>query len=348
MKAYQLTQWGKEGEFVEVSRPEPGPLDVLIRVKAVGLCRTDLDMMECLPGAAPFATVLEPGYTLGHEVTGFVEQTGAQVTDLKFGEAVVVHHIQHCGYCEWCESGMEQYCENYLRGGIPLTRGVGVDGGLAEFLVCPRTEVISIGDEDPVMYAPLTDAGVTAYSACLKFMHELKPGSYAAVLGVGGLGAYAVQILKLMTTAYVIAIDNSDERLRYATELGADAVVKSDDSTATKIRELTKGKGVDGLIDLVGNDQTMRLAADVVRPHGFISVAGMGGGTVQLGWGHIASGVRFCLSLGSTRQELREICQLAREGKLRIDIDRFTFDQIPQAYEQLRQGKLHGRAVIVM
>jgi propanol-preferring alcohol dehydrogenase len=305
-------------------------------------------MMESEPGSDPYASVLEANYILGHETAGVVEELGTSVTDLKIGEGVVVHHMRHCGHCEFCEAGIEQHCEYYKRGDIGMARGCGFDGGLAEFLAVPRTELISIGDEDPVLYAPLTDAGVTAYSGMKSFISQLRPGNSVAVVGIGGLGAYAVQFLKLLTSARVIALDNADSRLKKATELGADAVVISNSDAEKSVKDITGGRGVDAVLDVVGVDQTLELAAKVVRPMGHISVVGMQGGSVRLGWNLMATGSNFAVSLGSTRKHLREVCQLATDGKLKIDIDRFGFDQIPEAYEKLKNGQLLGRAVIVM
>lgn len=348
MKAYKLMQWGQPGQYVTVPKPTPGPFDVLVRVKAVGLCRSDLDMMESAPGSDPYASVLDADYILGHETAGLVEELGTSVTDLDVGEGVVVHHMRHCGFCEFCEAGIEQHCEYYKRGDIGMTRGCGFDGGLAEFLVVPRTELISIGHRDPIIYAPLTDAGVTAYSGMKNFIPQLRPGNSVAVIGIGGLGAYAVQFLKLLTSAKIIAVDNADSRLNMATELGADAKVISDCNAETAIRNITGGKGVDAVLDLVGSDQTLQFAAKVIRPQGYMSVVGMQGGSVKLGWNLMATSSKFSLSLGSTRKDLREVCQLANDGKLQIDIDRFGFDEIPRAYEKLKTGQLKGRAVIVM
>ncbi|XDG07724.1 hypothetical protein ABKA04_007339 [Annulohypoxylon sp. FPYF3050] len=350
MKAYKLTQWGQPGQYVDVPKPTPGPNDVLIRMKAAGLCRSDLDMVDSKPGSAPYANSLEPGYILGHENAGFVEVLGSDVRDLKVGEAVVVHHMQHCGNCEYCTDGAEQHCEAFKRNAIGMTRGCGIDGGLAEYLLVRRTEVISIGDGDPVLYAPLTDAGVTAYHAIQTAVQRLKPGTSAALIGIGGLGSYGVQFIKLLSSARAFAIDNIPERLQTAKEVGADETVlySGDGSAATaEILAKTGGRGVDVIIDFVGSSGTLQLAAKISRPRGRIVLVGMQGGTLEVGWGGLATSCEFAISLGSTRQDLREVCDLAKNGKLRIDIEKFKFDELDKAYEALRKGTLKGRAVVV-
>ncbi|KAH8654818.1 chaperonin 10-like protein [Ilyonectria robusta] len=348
MRAYKLVRWGQPGQYIDVPQPTPGPLDVLVRVKAVGLCRSDIDMMDSQPGEDPYASAIDAGYILGHETAGFVESWGSSVTDLEKGETVVLHHMRHCGFCEYCEAGIEQHCDHFRRGAIGMTRGCGFDGGLAEFIVVPRTELISVGSADPVLFAPLTDAGVTAYAGCKPFWPLLRPGTSVLVIGVGGVGAYAIQLIKLRTAAKVVAVDTSQDRLDLAKKLGADGIVLSQPDTEARVRQFLNGRGVECVLDVVGTDRTLALAAALVRPEGFVSVVGMQGGSVKLGWNRIATSARFATSLGSTRQDLREVCQLALEGKLQIDIDRFSFDQIPEAYEKLRKGQLYGRAVIVM
>lgn len=350
MKAYKLVQWGQPGQYVDVPKPEPGPGDVLIRMKAAGLCRSDLDMVDSKPGSAPYANSLDPGYILGHENAGYVEQVGNAVTDLKIGEAVVVHHMRHCGNCEYCTDNAEQHCEAFKRNAIGMTRGCGMDGGLAEYLLVPRTEVISIGDGDPVLYAPLTDAGVTAYHAIQTAVQRLKPGTSAALIGIGGLGTYGVQFIKLLSSARIFAIDNIPSRLQTAKEVGADevAVFEGDGTAAAEqILSQTGGRGVDAIIDFVGTAGTLKLAAKISRPRGRIVLVGMQGGTLEVGWGLLATSCEFAISLGSTRQDLREVCDLARSGKLRIDIEKFNFDELDKAYDALRTGKLTGRAVVV-
>ncbi|KAK7753587.1 hypothetical protein SLS62_004445 [Diatrype stigma] len=352
MKAFKILKWGQPGAYVDVAKPEPGPGDVLIRMKAAGLCRSDLDMVDSQPGSAPYANSIDAGYTLGHENAGYVEAVGGAVADLKVGEAVVVHHMRHCGNCEYCTDGAEQHCEAYKRNAIGMTRGCGFDGGLAEFLLVPRAEVIPIGDGDPVLYAPLTDAAVTAYHAIRTAVGRLKPGTSAALIGIGGLGSYGVQFIKLLTSARIFAIDNLESRLQPARELGAHDAVLFDEgdggaAASARILSLTGGRGVDVIVDFVGSAGTLQLAAKVSRPQGRIVLVGMQGGTLEVGWSLLATSCEFAISLGSTRQDLREVCELARSGKLKIDVQKFPFNDIQKAYDALRAGTLTGRAVIV-
>lgn len=346
MQAYQIPQWGHGAEFVEIPVPSVGPGEVLIRMKGAGLCRSDLDIMDQRPGAEPYACVLPAGFTLGHENAGIVAEVGTGVSDLREGDGVAVHHMHSCGFCDFCRQGVEQSCTSFSRGAVSLTRGVGLDGGLAQFLVVPRHEVVPIGTLDPVLVAPLTDAGVTAYRALQSVIARLRPGSSVVIIGIGGLGAYGVQFAKLLTTACVFALDVAPTRLELAKELGADVVARSDGHAAQLIRDLTGGRGAEAIIDFVGSDETLALAAKVSRPQGRIVLVGMEGGTLRVGWGSPATSCEFAISMGSTRADLSAVCELAAQGKLRIEIDRFRFDDVPMAYERLRGGRLNGRAVI--
>ncbi|KAK5273894.1 hypothetical protein LTR99_000851 [Exophiala xenobiotica] len=346
MKAFRLLEYGKPGQYCEVPVPSPKEGEVLIRMKAAGLCRSDIDMVDSQPGSDPYASAVDAPYTLGHENAGVIEVLGEGVTDLKVGEGVAVRHMPHCSHCEFCIRGVEQHCETYKRGAIEINRGTGWDGGLAEFMICPRDQLVSIGNEDPVKYAPLTDAGVTAYHAVGTVKDRLRPGSSALVIGCGGLGSYALQFLLLLMGVKVYAVDVSDHRLKIADELGVKRSFKAGPNAAKEILEETSGKGIDGIIDFVGSNESLALAMKLSRPQGRVVLVGMDMGTVEVGWNKIATSCEFAISLGSTRRDLEEVCYLASVGKLKIDVDRFPFDKVPEAYQALRDGKLKGRAVV--
>ena len=346
MRAYRIVEWGKPAEFVDVPVPAPGPGEVLIRMRGAGLCRSDLDIVASQHGSQPYAAVLPAGFTLGHENAGQVEYCGEGVSDLKPGDNVAVHNMHHCGNCEFCHLGQEQTCATFARGSIGMTRGVGIDGGLAEFMVVPRRELVPLGNIDPITIAPLTDAGVTSYRAVKSALNRLHPGSTALVIGAGGLGAYAIQFLKLLSPATVFAVDRAEGRLADARRYGADHSLISDDRSAEAIMDLSGGRGADLVIDLVGTNATLALAAAVSRPHGRIVLVGLEGGTMEVGWGRLATTCEFAISLGSTLSDLREVCQLAADGRLVIDYERFTLNNVETAFDRLRDGTLNGRAVI--
>jgi propanol-preferring alcohol dehydrogenase len=346
MKAYRLVAWGQAPEFVDVPRPDPGPGEVLVKMRGAGLCRSDLDVIDQTPGSEPFASVIPAGFTLGHENGGVVAGWGAGVTDMTEGEAVVVHHVRSCGHCLFCLNGAEQACSTFARGAVTLTRGIGIDGGLAEYMVVPRHELVKIGALSPQDSAPLTDAGVTAYRAVRSGLHCLKPGSTALVMGLGGLGFYGVQFLRLLSPARIIGTDPFVHRLQLAQLAGADSVFAPDADSRERVMALTDGRGADLILDFVGSSATLALAAAVSRPMGRIVLVGLGGGTLEVGWGHIATGAEFAISLGSTRSDLAEVCALAAQGRLIHEIERFAFEDVALAYARLREGSLTGRAVV--
>lgn len=342
MKAYRLVEWGHAPVFEDVSKPVAGPGEVVLKMRGAGLCRSDLDMMA----GPPYSDWLNAGYTLGHENAGTVHELGSGVDDLKEGDAVVVHHMQVCGHCDFCLHGTEQSCTTHSIGPLPITRGAGIDGGLAEYMVVPRKELIGIGKTDPVTVAPLTDAGVTSYRAVKSVAERLVPGSHVVAIGIGGLGSFAVQFLKLLTGATIVAVDVGEARLRHAYDLGADYGVLSGPRAAEEIMDLTGGRGCEAIIDFVGSNQTLELAAKVSRAQGRIVLVGMELGTLAVGWGTMATSCEFAISLGSKRSDLVEVCDLATRGMLRIDVERFAFDEVETAYDRLRSGQLTGRAVI--
>jgi propanol-preferring alcohol dehydrogenase len=329
-------------DFGEVDVPGPGPGEVLIKVAGAGACHSDLHLMERPPGGLGFALP----FTLGHENAGWVEALGPGVRDLDVGEPVAVYGPWGCGRCPACRRSAENHCENAAqigaRGG-----GLGRDGGMAPYMLIPAARLlIPLGDLDPVEAAPLSDAGLTPYHAIKRNLDRLVPGSSALVIGIGGLGHMAVQILRAVSPARVIAADIDEGKLALARELGADQVVGSGDEAPAQIRELTHGLGAAVVLDFVGNDATMKLAASVARPDGEVTVAGLAGGTLPFRAGALPFDCAITVPYWGSAVELTEVLALAREGTIRSRIHRFPLSQAPDAYAQLREGKIDGRAVI--
>jgi alcohol dehydrogenase, propanol-preferring len=220
MRAFQLTAWKSPPELPEVPDPEPGPGQVVVRIAAAGACHSDLHLMHDFDGGlVSFALP----FTLGHENAGFVEAVGAGVDHLAPGEPVAVYGSWGCGRCRRCHLGAENYCERAAEldgaGG-----GLGFDGGMAPLMLVPHARwLVPLGDLEPVDAAPLTDAGLTPYHAIKRSLHLLHGGSTAVVIGAGGLGHLAVQILKATSAATVVAVDTKPEALEDASRVGRGA-----------------------------------------------------------------------------------------------------------------------------
>src|SRR5215218_8897997 len=201
MRAIRLTAWEQPAQLVEVAEPEPGPGEVLVRVAGAGLCHSDLHLMHWRAGALPY----ELPFTLGHEVAGTVAALGPGADSLEVGEPVLVYGPWGCGRCRACSIGAEHLCDG---GGTARGAGLGRDGGLAEYMVVPSPRLtVPLDGLDPVAAAPLADAGLTPYHAIRRVVHTLGPGTSAIVIGVGGLGHVAVQLLKALSSVRVVAVD---------------------------------------------------------------------------------------------------------------------------------------------
>jgi propanol-preferring alcohol dehydrogenase len=342
MKAYRLTAWQKPPEMRDVDVPEPGPGQVLLKVGGAGACHSDLHLMEWPEGQMDF----ELPFTLGHENAGWVEAVGAGVEGFEQGEAVAVYGPWGCGRCRACRRSAENYCERQAEIGN-FGGGLGLDGGMAEYMLVPHPRLlIPLGDLDPREAAPLSDAALTPYHAIKRSLHLLGPGSTAVVIGVGGLGHMAVQILRALSAAQVIAVDISAEKLKLAREVGADQTVEPGEGAAEAIRELTGGLGVELVVDNVGADETMALAAQVVRFESDLTVVGLAGGKLEFTFGALPFECQLTIPYWGTAIELIEVLDLARAGRIRAHVERFPLDRVADAYQRLREGSLDGRAVI--
>ncbi|HEX6724846.1 MAG TPA: NAD(P)-dependent alcohol dehydrogenase [Gaiella sp.] len=343
MKAHQLVEWQKPPEFRDVPVPDPGPGEVLLRVGGSGACHSDLHLMEWPQGTFDF----ELPFTIGHENAGWVEAFGAGVKGLELGEAVAVYGPWGCGSCRACRLGRENYCERAAEIGA-LGGGLGRDGGMAEYLLVPSARLLlPLGDLDPRDAAPLSDAALTPYHAVKRNLERLVPGSACVVIGVGGLGHMAVQILRAVSATRIIAVDLDPAKLELARTIGADDVVSSNEDAAEAIRELTHGRGASAVLDFVGAETTIQLGASVVRPEGEVTVVGLAGGSFPFRFGAMPWDAAITVPYWGSTIELMEVLDLAREGKIRSHVERFTLDEAPQVYERLREGKIDGRAVVV-
>ena len=345
MQALRLTAWKSDPELIEVDEPEPGPGEVVVKVAGAGACHSDLHLMhDFTDGLLPWG----PPFTLGHENAGWVEAMGPGVTGLAAGDPVAVYGPWGCGRCARCRVGMENYCERQAELGA-AGGGLGHDGGMARYMLVPSDRwLVPLGDLDPVAAAPLTDAGLTPYHAIKRSLPLLGAGSTAMVIGAGGgLGHMGVQILAALTPATIIAVDQNQGALDRASQVGAQHGVISGEDAADQVRDITKGRGIDVCIDMVGVDATLALGAAVTRPMGHLTIVGIGGGTLPIGFFSIAYEVSVATTYWGTIPELMEVVTLAAEGRITPHIQRFGLADAHTAYEAMQAGTLEGRAVII-
>jgi propanol-preferring alcohol dehydrogenase len=224
---------------------------------------------------------------------------------------------------------------------------MGWDGALAEYVLVEHARhLVPLHGLDPTHAVPLTDAGLTPYHAIKQEMPKLAPGSTAVVIGVGGLGHMAVQLLRATTTARVVALDVSPEKLELAAELGAHETVRSDADAAATVRALTD-HGAEVVFDFVASQPTLDLAARVVTTDGAISLVGAGTGVLPVGFGRLPFATTVSVPFGGARTDLAEVLELARHGLVSTHVERFSIEEAPHAYKLLHAGEIAGRAVIV-
>ncbi|MFF3706345.1 NAD(P)-dependent alcohol dehydrogenase [Streptomyces phaeochromogenes] len=351
MRAVRMTRWGGPPVLTEVARPIPRADEVLIRVEAAGVCRSDLHVLDARPGALPYRTP----FTLGHEVAGRVAERGPGATGPAAGDRVVVYGPWGCGLCSRCAAGAENYCDrradlDAVRTGTGL--GLGRDGGMADHLLVPSGRLlVPVGDLPAAQAAPLSDAGLTAYHAVSGIRPTLpvEGGASVAVIGVGGLGHLAVQILRATTSARVLAVDVREEALALADACGAHFGTPLRPDTAEVLRRRADGGvGVDAVLDFVGSHSSLELAVGALRSGGELAVVGSGGGELTVRKpGALPPGVRISLPFWGTRPELEEVVALARKGAVRVETEEFALSSAPEAIDRLRSGRTRGRTVLV-
>ena len=262
MKAVRLVKTGQPLQMQEVSTPSIGEQDVLVRVKAAGICHSDAHYRA---GVSP---VLSLPLTLGHEVAGVVEEVGSQVSNVKAGDRVCLHYLVTCGDCYYCSTGNEQFCTS----GAMI--GKHRDGGYAEYISVPARNAFSLLDELSFEEgAVLMCSSATSFHALRKA--EVKPGERVAIFGVGGLGMSAVQLARAFGALDVYAVDVDEKKLEVAERFGAVPVNAKAGDPVEELRRLTGGKGVDVALELIGLPLTMRQAVRSLAIFGRAVVVGI-------------------------------------------------------------------------
>jgi NAD+-dependent secondary alcohol dehydrogenase Adh1 len=327
----------------EIEEPKiEDPFDVIVRIGAAGLCRTDIHVVEgqWAPIQDADGTLLP--YVLGHENAGWVEEVGSAVTNVEVGDTVICHPLMTCGLCRACRAGDDMRCEN---GAFP---GISQDGGFADLL---RTNARAVVKLDPILepkgIAALADAGLTAYHAVRKSVPLLHAGTKAVVMGAGGLGHIGIQCLKALTPTTIIVTDPSEEALALAKEWGADETVQVAEGYLDTVLEITDGQGAEVVFDYVGERGAEDDAWKMTRPGGSHYVIGYGG-TIEVPTIDIISTERNVIgNLVGTYNDLAELMVLTAQGKVSLHTSTYPLAAINDAIQDLNNGNLQGRGILI-
>jgi NAD+-dependent secondary alcohol dehydrogenase Adh1 len=340
MKAARLHAYHEALKLDQVDEPRTvGPLDVIVRIGAAGLCRTDLHIQE---GQWAEKSGVKLPYTPGHENAGWVHEIGSGVTNVEVGDTVIVHPYITCGLCGPCRRGDDMHCIN---GSFP---GIDRDGGFAELLQTSARSVVKLDPSlHPTQIAALADAGLTAIHAVKKAIPVLGPGTRAVVIGAGGLGHIGIQCLRAMTPAEIIVVDPSEPALALAREVGAHHTVKVDGGQRDAVAELTDGTGAEAIIDFVGEKGAIEDGIAMVQDGGFYYVIGYGENldipTIDV----ISREISFIGNLVGTYVDLQELMTLTAQGQVTLHTSTYPLDAINDAMADLDGGRLQGRGILV-
>lgn len=347
MKAARITEPNKPLEIAEVDVPKPQDVQVLVKVKATGVCHSDLHLWEGgYDTGDGFMKVTDRGVKFpvipGHEIVGTVTEIGKSVQGVSVGDNVLVYPWIGCGVCAACRIGNDNVCDS------PRSLGVFQNGGYAEYVLVPHFKFLARVDGIELDgAASLACSGLTAYNAIKK--SGANSQSNLVIFGAGGLGLMGVQIARAITNANIIVVDIGDEKLQMAKELGADHGVNSKDPDAIqKIMALCGGKGADCVIDFVNAPPTVKMGLAVIRKRGTMTLVGLFGGAIELPLVSVPlKAITIQGAYTGNFNEMLELLNLAKRGVISpIVSKRYKLSEANGALEDLKNRKIIGRAVI--
>lgn len=339
MRALVLEEFDGPLLMKDLPAPEIGPDEALVRVRNVGVCGTDLKIRAGRMGLDALPLIM------GHEVAGEVAEVGSQVSDFAPGDRVAVAFYITCGRCQFCREGRETLCVDVRQ------HGFSVDGGLADYMKTPAVNLCRVPDHVPLDQACiLADAVSTSYHAVTK-RARVQSGNTVVLVGVGGVGLHALQMARL-AGGWTIAIDISEERLKLAQELGADAVINTRGGPFhEEVMQLTGGEGADVLLEFVSNQDTLPSSYRSLKRAGRMVFVGYVPEIPMSIMPHemVRNELEMLGSRATTKQELQETMNLVSQGRIRPIVDRvFSLEDVESAFDALRQGQSLGRNVVAV
>jgi len=335
MKAAIVRQFGKPLVIEDVPVPQPGPGEVLVKVKACGVCHTDL---HAASGDWPVKPV--PPFIPGHEAAGIVAAVGSGVKNLKVGDAVGVAWLHDaCMSCEYCETGWETLCEHQHN------TGYSVNGGFAEYVIASAAFAAKLpASVDFAAIAPILCAGVTTYKGLKET--EARPGEWVVISGVGGLGHVAIQYAKAMGLK-VAAVDIAEDKLALAREAGADLAVNALAAGAVDNVLAATGGGAHGVLVTAVSTAAFAQALKMVRRKGTVSLVGLPPGEFPTPiFDVVLKRITVRGSIVGTRRDLDEAIALASDGKVKAEVTKVPLTQINDVFDRMKAGKIDGRMVL--
>ncbi len=338
MKAAVLREFGKPLAICEKPIPAPGPGEVLIKVRASGLCVSDIHIQDGL-----MSTVRLP-LTPGHEIAGEIAELGEGVNEFRTGDHVTAAIDILCGKCRYCVTGRTNLCRSLVRIGFER------DGGHAEYCVIPAQNTFRVANWVPfVQITGIPDAVGCMYHA-IKSKAEIKPGNHVLILGTGGLGMNAIQIAKLFG-AKVYATSRQKDKLEVALQMGADAVINTAETDLFhEIVRLTDGELCDAVIDNIGIRNSIRDALRVLCPGGKAVISGYSDPVFEAEYFDVLKFEKEIIGMrGMTRQDMTEVIRFVEEKKIIPYVYRaIPFEQINEGLQMMRDGSAKGRVVLMM
>jgi S-(hydroxymethyl)glutathione dehydrogenase/alcohol dehydrogenase len=349
-------------ETVEIAGLQPG--DVLVRVRASGLCHSDLEVID---GTLAFPTPI----VLGHEVAGVVEAVGTAVKAVAIGDHVICSANPHCGECFYCERDQPILCEPYTQS---QARGVLLDGkprlrlngkpvhhmmhisGYAEYCVIPESGAIAVSRDIPLDCACIIGCGVITGAGAVARIAEVQPGASVLVLGCGAVGLNVVQAARLAGAETIVAVDRQQDRLDLAHRLGADVTIMADAAASiiSQTRAATRGRGADFVFEAAGHESAFGLAAELVRPGGELVFLGkvQAGRQVSFRWGSLMGEKRITRSSYGGARPRRDFPWLVNSylaGRFNLEsliTRRISLAEVNSGFDDMRAGK--GIRTVIM
>ena len=340
MRAVRVVEYHRDMEMHDIPEPEiTGPHDVIVRIGAAGVCRTDLHVLEEQWREKSGVTL---PYTIGHENAGWVHAIGDAVTNVAVGDKVICHPLITCGLCRACRSGEDCHCEN------DAFPGISTNGGYAEYLLTSARSCVRLDDSlEPSDVAALADAGLTAYHVVAKAAAKLRAGDTCVMIGAGGLGHIGIQCLKALSPARLIVIDRNEQALELAKQVGADVTVTADGGQVETVLGLTDGTGAEAVIDFVGEGGATSQGLAMTRRNCDYYIVGYGEEIVIPTIDLISTERNIIGNLVGTYNDLKELMALTAQGKVTLHTQKYALDDFQQAIDDLVAGRVRGRAILV-